>query len=270
MQRFDPCACDTLADPGLHFQLSPERKTEPSNTEHVWENFREPAECRGSSSGQVEMMETASQLSTSCTSLDSKSPLKSLLLGRRGSEVVSVVEPSVLNPPGSPSEPRSGKRVRKLKKRKALKKAQGTEQAESSDTEIDGDATKPRWLRPRRRPSGGSQVSTSTPPTEGGEDMNVEASEEAVTLLSPTIKPEKPEPSLSEHIMELPPVAFTELTLNLDSEDVMEVTAACQQPLIRASPPAQGPDTSRVEPQRLACNEVTSTSDMDICKSSEK
>lgn len=201
---------------------------------------------------------------------DSKSPTKSGLLSRRGSEVGSVVEPSVLNPPGSPSELRSGKRVRKLKKRKVLKKAQGTEQADSSDTEMDGEATRPRWLRPRRRSSGGSQVSTSTLPTEGGEDMNIEACEEAVTLPFPTIKPEKVDPSLSEHMTELPQVAYTELKLNLDSEETMEVSTACQQPLVQASPPGQVPDNSRPEPQSLACNVVTSTSDMDICKSSEK
>lgn len=272
LQCIDPSACDTLADPGHNFQHSPETKTDlyQSNTEHVWENFREPADCKESLSVLVETMETASQSTRSCMAPDSKSHTKSLLLSRRGSEVGSVVEPSVLNPPGSPSELKSGKRVRKLKKRKVLKKAQGTEQADSSDTEIDGEAMKPRWLRPRRRPSGGSQVSTSTLPREGEEDMNIEASEEAVTLLLPAIKPEKVDPSLSEDMAELPQVASPELTLNLDLEETMEVTAACQQPLVQAPPPAQVPDTSRPETQSLACNEVTSTSDMDICKSSEK
>lgn len=232
--------------------------------------------------GLAETTEKATQSTRICITPDSKSPIKSLSSSRRGSEVGSVVDcpvtqsfelpsvPSVLNLPGSPSELRSGKRVRKLKKRKVLKKAQGTEQPDSSDTEIEGEATRPRWLRPRRRPSGGSQVSTSTLPTEGGEDMNIEGSEEAATLLFPTIKLEKVDLNPFERMVELPQVASTELTLNLDSEETMEVTAACQQPQVQDSPPAQVPDSSRPDSQSLACNEVTSTSDMDICKSSER
>lgn len=64
--------------------------------------------------------------------------------------------------------------------------------------------------------------------------------------------------------MVLPQVAPAELTPTLDSEDSMEVTAACQQPHV------QVPDSSRPEPPSLACNEVTSTSDMELCKSSER
>uniref|UniRef100_A0A7N6BFT0 C2H2-type domain-containing protein n=1 Tax=Anabas testudineus TaxID=64144 RepID=A0A7N6BFT0_ANATE len=217
-------------------------------------------------------METATQSTWSCMTRDSKSPIKSVLSSRRGSDVGSVIEPPsvppVLNVPGSPSELRSGKRVRKLKKRKVLKKAQGTEQAESSDTEIDGEATKPRWLRPRRRPSGGSQVSNSTLPTEAGEDMNIEGSEEAAT--SPTTIVGKGDLNLSEHMTELPQVASTELTLTIDLEETMEVTAACQQqPLVQAYPPAHVSCTFTPEPQSLACNEVTSTSDMEIYASSD-
>lgn len=183
--------------------------------------------------------------------------------------------PSVLNMPASPSELRSGKRVRKLKKRKVLKKAQGTEQLESSDTEIDGEASRPRWLRPRRRPSGSSQVSTSTQPSEDRDaDVNMKEGEEASRQPFATIKHQKADLKSPKHMVELPQVAPADLTLNLDSEESMEVTAACQQPhmdaLVPASPPAHIPDSSRPEPQSLACNEVTSTSDMDVCKSSER
>nr|XP_057933494.1 zinc finger protein 106 isoform X2 [Doryrhamphus excisus] len=53
-------------------------------------------------------------------------------------------------------------------------------------------------------------------------------------------------------------------------EEKMEVTETCQQLLgTSLSPPASIPDSSRTEQPSLACNEVTSTSDMDICKSSE-
>lgn len=174
--------------------------------------------------------------------------------------------------PTSPSELRTGKRVRKLKKRKSLKKAQGTEQLESSDTEMDEEASRPRWPRTRRRPSGGSQVSTSSLPTEDREnDMNTEADKKPLKRLLPGVKPEKAEQkSPNEPLREAP----ADLTLNLDSEESMEVTAAGQQPQVDvqvpAPLPAPGADSSRREPQSLACNEVSSTSDMDLCKSSER
>ncbi|KAM7403631.1 hypothetical protein PAMA_004189 [Pampus argenteus] len=216
--------------PTLDSQLSPERNPElyQANGEHEQKSFGESVDLKESLSGLSETTERDTQTTTNCltTLQDSKNSIK-LLVSRMGSDVGSLAEssttqsfetplvPSVLNMPVSPSEPRSGKRVRKLKKRKVLKKAQGTERLESSDTEVDAEGSRPRWLRPRRRPSGGSQVAPS------------------------------------------------ELALTLDSEDSMEVTAGCQQPHV------QIPDSSRSEPQSLACNEVTSTSDMDVCKSSE-
>uniref|UniRef100_A0A669EDY0 Zinc finger protein 106 n=1 Tax=Oreochromis niloticus TaxID=8128 RepID=A0A669EDY0_ORENI len=187
----------------------------------------------------IETTEKAIQTTrNSLTSLaDTKSPLKSLL-PIRDCEVndsadipsfKSPLAPSVLNIPASLSELRNGKRVRKLKKRKALKKAQGTEQFESSDTEMDEEASRPRCPRTRRRPSGGSQVSTST---------------------------------------ELPHEAAADIMVNLDSEESMEVSVAGQQPQVdvqvQTPPPAPIADSSRPEPQSLACNEVSSTSDMDL------
>lgn len=173
---------------------------------------------------------------------------------------------SLLNTPASPPELKNGKRVRKLKKRKTLKKSQGTEPPESSDTELDGEALRPRWLRSRRRPSGGSQVSTSTQPSEDRDaDVNMEVGEEAQRQLPQSIKHEKTDFK--------PPKSVVDLALNLDSEENMEITAACQHTHMDTrvpSPPALVPDTSRPESQSLACNEVTSTSDMDICKSSER
>ncbi|CAK6965745.1 LOW QUALITY PROTEIN: zinc finger protein 106 [Scomber scombrus] len=218
-------------DPILDSQLSPERNPEwyQANRQHERESFGEHVDSKESLSGLAETTEKATPATPNCLASlqDSKISLKLLSASRRSSEVGSVGEcsttqsfetpsvPSVLNMPASPSEMRSGKRVRKLKKRKVLKKAQGTEQPESSDTEVDTEASRPRWLKTRRRPSGGSQV------------------------------------------------APAELTMTLDSEDSMEITAACQQTHV------QVPDSSRPEPLSLACNEVTSTSDMDICKSSE-
>nr|XP_046268942.1 zinc finger protein 106 [Scatophagus argus]XP_046268943.1 zinc finger protein 106 [Scatophagus argus] len=274
-------------DPGLSLQLTPERKPELYHTECKWEKFGEPADCKESLSALVETTEKAIQATRNSLSPlpDVKPSTKLLSACRRDSEVGSVdgasmhtfeppSAPSALNAPVSPCEMRSGKRVRKLKKRKVLKKAQGTEQPESSDTEIDGEALRPRWLRPRRRPSGSSQVSTSTQPSEDRDvEMNVDGTEDASRQPFPAIDHEKAELKSPKHMAELPQVPPSELMLNLDSEESMEVTAACQQPhvdtLVPASPPAQVPDTSRPEPQSLACNEVTSTSDMDVCRSSE-
>lgn len=246
-----------LAESALNFRPSPERKTElyQTNTQHNFENFGEPGEAdKKSLLGLSEMSERAVQTATSCLSpvLDSKASIKLLSPSRRGSEVGGVLDPpSVFNLPGSPSELSMGKRVRKLKKRKVLKKAQGTEQPESSDTDIEGETSKPRWLRPRRRPSGGSQVSTSTQQTEDREgDLHMDSSEDVQKTSHVKIEP--------------PDVSPAELTATLDSEENMEVSAACQQPHVDV------PDSSRPEPQSLACNEVTSTSDMEICKSSER
>ncbi|KAM6969264.1 zinc finger protein 106 [Tautogolabrus adspersus] len=264
-------------DPALSFQKSPEESLElfQTNTEPTAENFAEPADCKESLSGLVETMEKASQatrnfLTPSCESMSS---IKLLSPSRRGSEVGSVGDcaasqsfehPSCLNLPASPSELRSGKRVRKLKKRKVLKKAQGAEQPESSDTELDGEALRPRWLRSRRRPSGSSQVSTSTLPVEDREgDVNMEAGEEESQQLFETIKQEREDFKPPRNMIELPPA---ELRLSSDPEESMEVTADCQQLNMIQSPPSAHVSSTA---QSLACNEVSSTSDMDICKSSE-
>ncbi|XP_045918182.1 zinc finger protein 106 isoform X2 [Micropterus dolomieu] len=280
-------AAASLPDPALNFQPSPERKLElyQSNTEQNWEDFSELADCKESLSALVETTEKAIQATrNSLTFLpDSKASIKLLSDSRTGSEVGSVVDcaathsfepPSVPNLPASPSELRSGKRVRKLKKRKELNKVQGTEQAESSDTELDGEALRPKWLRPRRRPSGSSQVSTSTQPLEDREgDINTERSEEVSRQLFPAVRLEKLKFKSPKRMPQLLQVAPAEHAVNLDSEESMEVTAACQPPHMDAPIPAPHPaqycDSSRPEPRSLACNEVTSTSDMDVCRSSE-
>ncbi|XP_031592868.1 zinc finger protein 106 [Oreochromis aureus] len=263
-------------DFAVNFQASPERHPElyPSN-------FTEPADSKEKSLTLIETTEKAIQTTrSSLTSLaDTKSPLKSLL-PIRDCEVndsadipsfKSPLAPSVLNIPASLSELRTGKRVRKLKKRKALKKAQGTEQFESSDTEMDEEASRPRCPRTRRRPSGGSQVSTSSLPTEDREgDMNTEGDKKPLKMLFPSAKLEKAE---QKSPAELPHEATADIMVNLDSEESMEVSVAGQQPQVdvqvQTPPPAPIADSSRPEPQSLACNEVSSTSDMDLCKSSE-
>lgn len=263
-------AAASPSDLALHFQSSPERNPEPyqNNSENNCENVEEHEDSKESLTGLTESVEGASQtarvfLAPQC---DSKSSLKLLSPSRRGSEVGSAADsavpptfepPSALTLPNSPSELRSGKRVRKLKKRKVLKKAQGVEQPESSDTELDGEALRPRWLRPRRRPSGSSQVSTSTLPLED-RDMSMEAAEE----LSQQSKEDSKSPS---HTLEPPPA---ELRLNSDQEESMEVNTDCQQALEDQTTPSDH-ISSTVQQHSLACNEVSSTSDMDVCRSSE-
>lgn len=261
---------ESLADPALISQASPDRKPELYKTEHKWENCGEFTDGKESLSKPAERAGKGTQGTKTCLNSlpDFKLSIKLVSNSRRNSEVVDCAAtqsfdsssvPSLPNMPAPSFELRSGKRIRKLKKRKVLKKAQGTEQPESSDTEIDRETLKPRWLRPRRRPSGGSQDSTSTQPSEDRDaDMNVEEGEEAS-------RQQKTDPKSPKHKVELPQVAPSELSLNLDTEERMEVDA-----LVPASLPVQVRDTSRSEPQSLACNEVSSTSDMDICKSSER
>ncbi|XP_032402159.1 zinc finger protein 106 [Xiphophorus hellerii] len=177
----------------------------------------------------------------------SEAPWKTSAKLPDGADVRPAQPAAAFNLPVSPSELRSGKRVRKLKKRKVLNKAQGAEQLQSSDTEMDEEASRPRWLRQRRRPSGGSQVSTSSLPTDEG-------SRETLGAPCLAVKTENAE-------------------WNFPAEN-FEVAAADQQPqkdaFVQAPPPPPLlPDQCKSEPRSLACNEVSSTSDIDLCKSSE-
>ncbi|XP_036006345.1 zinc finger protein 106 isoform X2 [Fundulus heteroclitus] len=228
---------------------SADRKLEPCQT-----NGEEPPACNGESPAQVETPEKAPEASR--THASSKTFAKPSAAGG-GSElpdsgVVESVQSSAFNPPASPPEPRSGKRVRKLKKRKLLKKASGAEQFQSSDTEMDEEASRPRWLRRCRRPSGGSQVSASSLPTDEG-------SKKSLSTPCSGIKTEKGTQSSPDATAELPQAE------SFNSGGSTEVSTACQQPHKEAPPPSLIPS----KPRSLACNEVSSTSDMDLCKLSE-
>ncbi|XP_038135417.1 zinc finger protein 106 isoform X1 [Cyprinodon tularosa] len=236
------------ADPVHSLRMSPGREPEPQQT-----NTEDPPACKEKLSAQINKTERSPE-AWSCNS--SKTVSKSSPT-RRGSELpdTAVTESLQSTPafilPDPPLELRSGRRVRKLKKRKVLKKAQGVEQFQSSDTEMDEEASRPRWMRQRRRPSGGSQFSTSSLPTDEGSKRP-----------SSGVKANK----RSDAKVALPQE-------NLDVEGSMEVSAACQQPqedaFTQATPPPAVPGPIKSEPHSLACNEVSSTSDMDLCKSSE-
>ncbi|XP_029937925.1 zinc finger protein 106 isoform X2 [Myripristis murdjan] len=281
-------------------QLSPERRSELylTNREATQESFGVPAESKDSLSGVVQIIEGTSQ-----STRDSLPPLSdsnthiALSSGsRRSSETWSVAEPTVGQSVKSCTvslvrlclpEARAGKRVRRRKKRGVLRKAQGVEQPESSDSEEEGEATRPRWIRARRRPSGGSHVSTSTPPATVEDEKcdrfmegDKEEVEEASGPLSPADKPEEAPLEMVELHLVAPddPVHVS----TAEPEESMEVTTACQQPQLDsqglAPSPGQSPsqsqsqspdqvsasDSLKPEPQTLACNEVTSTSDMDV------
>ncbi|KAG7277091.1 hypothetical protein CRUP_031304, partial [Coryphaenoides rupestris] len=177
------------------------------------------------------------------------------------------------------------KRVRKLRKRRVLNKAtQGAEPTAASavatsDTEADEEdtGTRTRRQRPRRRSSAGSLVvSTSTPPTapedeEQETEARVAVAEEEEEEEESGVPAARPAGAEEEFDSALEMVDICSEVVNVEvseSEDSMEVTVACQQPPAPAGPgvsPALGlpPDLSRAEMFNLACNEVTSTSDMD-------
>ncbi|KAK7904539.1 hypothetical protein WMY93_017146 [Mugilogobius chulae] len=146
-----------------------------------------------------------------------------------------------LNMSNCQSDLKSSKKVRKLKKRKLLKKAQSSEVPESSDTEMDTEATRPRCPRPRRRNSGGSQVSTSNLQTE---EMEEEVEEMHVDKEDP--QPSKSKKS-SKGTVKSEPQRKTRGSVNL----------------------AQDPDSSKAEAQNVTCHEVSSTSDMDVSPAQE-
>lgn len=191
---------------------------------------------------------------------------------RRGSQAGSLEPAASLSDkplpahplPHSPAEMRTGKRVRKLKKKRVLRKAQGTEQLENSDSEAEGETSSgcsrpQRKLRTRRRSSSGR-------------------AEEAAGPQSPATKPGQEDSDSPLEMVELPQTAPTLVTIDLsDLEDgCMEVTLASPQPQPPASALASAPDpapasaldpafsTQPSEPQKLACNEVSSTSEMEV------
>jgi len=241
-----------------------------------------------SSGCSVQVMEKACQATrdTLTPPSDCKPPSGVFLSSRRSSDDASVAGapassvPAALVVPLSPSELRSSKRVRKLKKRRVLKKAQGTDQPESSDTEDEGMTTRPRRIRTRRRPSCGSHVSTSTPPVadEDG-DREMEANGKVSVMIEVTSDPlslasklEQVDTDSTLDMVELTPAVDVVNIESSEAEAGMEAISASQeaqmdsktQTPVAGPAPASSPDTSRAEPQNLACNEVTSTSEMDV------
>ncbi|KAL1258126.1 hypothetical protein QQF64_011370 [Cirrhinus molitorella] len=175
---------------------------------------------------------------------------------------VSIM-PATLSPkPLSPSnhlETNPVKRVRKLKKRKCLNKAKLNDQPEISESELDAEQPAPRptrKFRPHRR-SSSTYVSAPTPEEKGeNEEMVVTEASKAQPLgtkqATPPVKEDHSESSELE-MVELPPPDID--IVNLDSSDQDEM------PEKKAKESATT-DHAVIDPQNLACNEVTSTSEM--------
>lgn len=152
------------------------------------------------------------------------------------------------------------KRVRKLKKRKCLRKAKGDEQAQISDSELDAEQpiTRPvRKHRPQRKSSG----TNNSPCTLQEKEENVqvlvtEASKgdlEETELASQPVN-EAHDSSSELEMIDLPPPAPIDF-VDLDTSD------ADDMPEKKAKESGTG-DNATTDPQNLACNEVTSTSEI--------
>ncbi|XP_035242568.1 zinc finger protein 106 [Anguilla anguilla] len=175
-------------------------------------------------------------------------------------------EPAVPAPPSpAQTEPRAGKRVRKLKKKRALRKSPGAEQPENSDTEQDGDvSSRPvRRIRCKRKAKGAEQVSTSTPAGAG----QAQPQEEEVEEEPRETPPPKPaaeqggadsDDSSSLEMVELPQPGPLEVVAIDDSSDDETRPVAAET---AEAPPA--PDALKAEAPNLACDEVSSTSELD-------
>uniref|UniRef100_A0A8C5GKF0 Zinc finger protein 106-like n=1 Tax=Gouania willdenowi TaxID=441366 RepID=A0A8C5GKF0_GOUWI len=227
-----------FADTEPNVQPSPENKPQHHQTDFKVPPFTKEEE-------QEPTEETEALLQT--TSAGPQTSRKLLSTSRRSSEISESADFHCFQPP-SAAELKSGKRVRKLKKRKVLNKAQSGELPQSSDTEMDDETARPSRLRARRRASEGSQVSTSSLQTEEGE-TNAESSVKDATIDRSFQKQSK-----------LPVRASDD-----PSEENMEITSISQE-----KPSAPHSSASTMEEQHsLACNEVSSTSDIDLYVSSD-
>lgn len=228
-----------VPDATIHTPPSPERR--PSDPQR--DAFGDPIDSKDSLAELVQSIEKGIQATGGHAQPGSSD--KVLGASWRDSEIGGFVEstgpsldppsvPSGFNLPNSPPELRNGKRVRKLKKRKVLNKTQGIELPESSDTEIDTEASRPKWLRTRRKGSTWPKVSTSDQQGDDrGEELRMEEEE-------------------------------------VKGEGSQSPKTTSNQPHVLTAPPVcQAPDSSKTELQNVACHEISSTSDMDISPAAE-
>ncbi|KAK6304903.1 hypothetical protein J4Q44_G00254890 [Coregonus suidteri] len=221
--------------------------------------------------------------------LSGPSSRKSSRAGVQDLETPPVLALSSHTSPGLPAslaspqaEVTTVKRVRKLKKKRVLRKAKGAEQQlDNSDTELEAETTlsRPvRLLRTRKKASGGSQpqvtTSTSSPPgaAEDRGEVRVESPGPPGPPGPPATRPEeRQEDSDSSLEMVMLPQAAPAEVVTIDTSgpedrdmEVCSIASPQPQPTVLPPAPASAPDTLKTEPQKLACNEVTSTSEMDV------
>lgn len=214
---------------------------------------------------------------------------------RRSSRILETAPPQPPPPPlllpEAPAvcfseQAKAVKKVRKLKKKRMLRQAQGSSpQADDSDTESEGESaasrTLMRKLRPRRRASG-SQVSTSsTAPSadklqeEKEEKNNSDGGikgESAEVLDAGRISPPpsdtllklKDSDSSEVEVVELHQAKAEEvISIDIsDPEDVNMEEEATKMDSQCQSDPVVPEDCAKEELPKVACNEVTSTSEM--------
>lgn len=153
-------------------------------------------------------------------------------------------------------EAKAGKRVRKLKKKRVLRNAQGIKQSDVSDSEFDdSQASRPvRKLRLRRRTSGSCSSPHAAAETKEESMEMTCAPESKGPILAPAGKETQDSDSSELEMVELPQSVPTEF-VNLDSSDPDEKERNPQVSKESA--------TLMTQTQNLACNEVTSTSEID-------
>ncbi|XP_066526131.1 zinc finger protein 106 [Hoplias malabaricus] len=171
--------------------------------------------------------------------------------------------PNPLSPKPTP-EAKTGKRVRKLKKKKTLRKSQGSEQPEISDSELDAEhPVRPlRKIRSRRQPSDSLSSSSLPAPEEKVESMDMADALDPPQTKEPTPTPagkqDQDTDSSELEMMELPqavPAEVVNLETSDSDKDLTEDMGLAKVP--------KESDALKSKAQKLACNEVTSTSEMD-------
>ncbi|TRY81344.1 hypothetical protein DNTS_009681 [Danionella cerebrum] len=163
-------------------------------------------------------------------------------------------EPLLTQPENS-----SGKRVRKLKKRKFLRKATGKE-PEISESELDAEQPAPRPHRKSSRILAQSRTK---------EDKNVKDTSVSGAASQQPEEPKQSTPPVNKadsesselEMMELPPPMPIEF-VNLDSSETEEIPEKVAKESTKDSASVSSKGQLPVQ-QNLACNEVTSTSEMD-------
>lgn len=135
----------------------------------------------------------------------------------------------------------------------------GDEQAQISDSELEQPISRPvRKHRPQRR-SNGNSASTSTAQEKGenGEMVASKADTEETELVSQPMNDEHDSDSSDLEMVELPTPVPTDV-VNLDTSDPDEMP----EEKTKESVTAGTVEHATTEAQNLACNEVTSTSEI--------